>query len=87
MTYLQVQAEMNTIITERRVMKSLRFAVPTAIDRTYTIGEWVLIWRENEDLRDGPFTVKTIDEKLLTVFKPETGYDQKFNRFFKLGQF
>jgi hypothetical protein len=49
MRILQVaQAEMNSIVAERRIVQGLKSAVPAADDRVYQVGEEVLVYREKE---------------------------------------
>jgi hypothetical protein len=80
MRILQVaQAEMNSIVAERRVVQALQSAVPAAADRVYQVGEEVLVYREKERTWAGPYTVKNIDEKIALVYDPGSNYVQRFN--------
>ena len=75
------QAEMNSIVAERRVLAALTRDIPPAADRTYKIGEEVLIYSEKEKKWLGPFIVVDCTGRLVTVRSLDGKSRQAFNAF------
>ncbi len=73
------QAEMNSIVAERRVLAALTRDIPPAADRTYKIGEDVLVYSEKDKKWLGPFIVVDATGRLITVQSQDRSTRQQFN--------
>lgn len=51
----KVQAEMNTIIAEKRVRSALNRNIPLAVDRVYKMREEVLVYDDEDKQCKGPY--------------------------------
>ncbi len=73
------QAEMNSIVAERRVLAAVTRDVPPATDRTYKLGEDVLVYSEKEKEWLGPFIVVDVTGRLVTVQSENGQSRQQFS--------
>ena len=75
------QMEMNAIIAERRIQAALTKQIPPAADRTYRLGDEVLVFCEQDKTWIGPFTVMHVQGRMITIQNREGTYRQMFNAF------
>jgi hypothetical protein len=61
-------AEMNSIIAERRILTALQKSIPAASVHSFDIGDEVLVFRERTDSWEGPYRVTAIEGKIVTIF-------------------
>jgi hypothetical protein len=59
------QKEMSAIVSENRITAALTHNVPSSVDRTYKVGEEVLVFREKEKNWTGPMVVVLVEDKIL----------------------
>ena len=77
----KAQAEMNNIIAERRVLAALTRDIPPAADRTYQLGEEVLVWSEEKKQWTGPFIVVDCTGRQVTIKTPDNSMRQMYSTF------
>jgi hypothetical protein len=58
--------EMSAIVSENRITAALNHNVPSSVDRTYEVGEEVLVFREKEKNWTGPMVVVLVEDKIIT---------------------
>ena len=75
------QAEMNSIVAERRVLAALTRDIPPAADRNYKLGEEVLVYSEKEKKWIGPYIVVDSTGRQVTIRNTEGTKIQMFNAF------
>lgn len=75
------QAEMNSIVAERRVVEALTRNIPPAADRVYKLGEEVLVYSEAKREWVGPFEVVHVHGRMITVKNKENSVRKTFNSF------
>ena len=75
----KAQAELNSIVAERRIRRALLHKVPNAADVVFRPGTEVLVYRENEQKWRGPLLVVAVKEKIVTVKNEQTGAEGDFN--------
>ncbi len=75
------QAEMNSIIAERRVLAALTKKIPPAADRQYNLGEEVLIYDEKVKEWVGPAIVVDCTGRMVTVRSKDGKLRQTYNAF------
>jgi hypothetical protein len=61
------QMEMSAIVSENRITAALAHNVPSSVDRTYEVGEEVLVFREKEKNWTGPMVVVLVEDKIIIV--------------------
>jgi hypothetical protein len=59
--------EMSAIVSENRITAALNHNVPSSVDRTYEVGEEVLVFREKEKKMTGLMVVVLVEDKIITV--------------------
>lgn len=77
----RAQMEMNSIVSERRVQSALTKEIPPAANRTYQLGERVLVFSELSKCWEGPYTVIHVLGRMVTVSSIDGSYRQTFNAF------
>ena len=77
----KAQAEMNTIVAERRVLAALTRDIPPAADRTYKLGEEVLVYSELNKRWEGPFIIVDCTGRQVTIANIEGKSVKCFLRF------
>lgn len=75
------QAEMNSIVAERRVLAALNKSIPSAADRNYKLGEKVLIYSETSKTWIGPYIVIDCTGRIVTVKTHDNSFRQTFNAY------
>ena len=75
----KAQAEMNSIVAERRIKRALLHKVPNASNYVFRPGTEVLVYREDEKKWKGPLTVKAVNEKIATLRNDDNGAEADFN--------
>ena len=75
------QIGMNAIIAERKIQAALTRQIPPAADRTYQLGDEVLVISEQDNNWSGPFTVMHFQGRMITIQNREGTYRQMFNAF------
>jgi len=73
------QAEMNSIVAERKIMTALSKNVPAAADRTYKLGEEILVYNENLKKWEGPYIVADCTGRNITVSNENGTYRRMFS--------
>lgn len=74
----EARAEYERAIAELRIATVLRHNIPSAADRTYRIGDQILIYREKDKEWVGPKKVTKVNDKIVTV-----EYDDELKEFSK----
>lgn len=74
------RAEMEAIVSQKRIMTALLNAVPPAADRVYEVGEEVWVYREKKKAWEGPMLVEKVADKIVTVHDIEDDYRGDFNK-------
>lgn len=74
-----VQAELKSIVAERRVLETLTKNIPPATDRTYNFGEEVLVLSGEKKEWAGPFMVSNVEGQMITLQSKDGSYHQTFN--------
>lgn len=75
------QAEMNSIVAERKVYAAPTRNIPPAADRTYKLGEEVLVLSEGKKERPGSYVVSNIEGRMITIQNKYGTYRQTFSAF------
>ena len=75
------QMEMNATIAERRIQAELTKQIPPAADRTYQIGDEVLVFSEQDKNWLRPFTVVHVQGRMISIPNREGTYRQVLNTF------
>ena len=70
---------MNSSIAERRIMTALTRDIPPAADRTYKLGEEVLVYNEYKKEWLGPLIVVDSTGRMITAYNPQTKLRQPYN--------
>jgi hypothetical protein len=58
------QTEMSAIVSENRITAALAHNVRSSVDRTYEVGEEVLVFREKVKNQTGPMVVVLVEDKI-----------------------
>jgi hypothetical protein len=61
------QMEVSAIVSENQITAALAHNVPSSVDRTYEVGEEVLVFREKEKSWTGTMVVVLVIDKNITV--------------------
>jgi hypothetical protein len=61
------QMEVSAIVSENQITVALAHNVPSSVDRTYEVGEEVLVFREKEKSWTGTMVVVLVIDKNITV--------------------
>ena len=77
----KAQAERNSILGERRVLEALTRNIPPAADRTYKLGEEVLVYSEKDKKWEGPFIVLDFTGRQVTVSTKDGTRRQMYSAF------
>lgn len=75
------QAEMISIVAERKIMTALTRDIPPAADRVYKTGEEILVYSENEKKRIGAFIFIDVKGRMITVQSIDKIKRKRFNAF------
>jgi hypothetical protein len=65
--FAAAQMDMSAIVRENRITAALNHNVPSSVNRTYEVGEEVLVFREKEKKWMGPMVVVLVEDKIITV--------------------
>ena len=68
------QAEMNSIVAERKVLSALTRNIPPAADRVFKLGEEVLVYHEQNKKWEGPYIVVDCTGRNITVTNEDKSY-------------
>lgn len=79
--FKMAQAEMNSIITERRVLEPLTKNLLPVADRNYKFGKEVLVYSNVEKEWAGPFEVTHVQGRMIKVQIKETSVLKTFSSF------
>jgi hypothetical protein len=73
------QMEMSAIVSENRTTAALAHNAPSSVDRTYEVGEYVLVFREKKIKWTGPMVVVLVEDKIITVKDLESERVSRFS--------